>query len=53
MKHLVVLDYSDGIVYFHTINNNDYVNDDYIEELGYNLDECSWMVGENIEIKYV
>lgn len=50
MEDLVILDYSTGSVHFYKVDNNADVDYDYIEKLGFNPDECSWMFAEDIEI---
>lgn len=42
MKILVILDYNKGMVDVYPADG--YITDDTIEELGYNLDEVSWMI---------
>ena len=50
MEELVILDYSNSSVHFYKVDNNTNINDDYIEKLGFNPDECSWMFAESIEV---
>lgn len=50
MEDLVILDYSTASVHFYKVDNDADVNYDYIEKLGFNPDECSWMFAEDIEV---
>ena len=50
MKDLVILDYSTASVHFYKVNNNADLDYNYIDKLGFNPDECSWMFAEDIEI---
>ena len=50
MEDLVILDYSTLTVHFYKIDSNADINDDYIEKLGFNTNECSWMFAEDIDI---
>lgn len=46
-EDLVVLDYSDGNVYWYKIGLDEDVTD-ILKENGHNLVECSWMIHSNI-----
>ena len=50
MEELVILDYSNSSVHFYKVDNNTNINDDYIENLGFNINECSWMYTEDIDV---
>ena len=50
MRDLVVMDYSVGNVYTYSVPESIEVNDEYIESLGYNIDEVSWMCYKNTQI---
>ena len=50
MEELVILDYSNSSVHFYKVDNNTNINDDYIENLGFNTNECSWMYAEDIDV---
>lgn len=50
MEDLVILNYSTSSVHFYKVDNNADIDYDYIEKLGFNPDECSWMFAEDIEI---
>ena len=54
MEDLVILDYSTASVHFYKVDNNADLDYNYIDKLGFNPDECSWMFAKNIEInKYI
>ena len=46
MDRLVILEYSTGTVHVYDINMEEPVNDEYISNLGYNVDDCYWMTGQ-------
>lgn len=50
MEDLVILDYSTASVHFYKVDNNADLDYNYIDKLGFNPDECSWMFAEDIEI---
>ena len=50
MEDLVILDYSTSTVHFYKVDSNADINDDYIEKLGFDTNECSWMFAEDIEV---
>ena len=50
MEDLVIIDYSTLSVHFYKVDKDTNINDDYIEKLGFNPDECSWMYAEDIDI---
>ena len=50
MEDLVILDYSTLTVHFYKIDSNADINDDYLEKLGFDTNECSWMFAEDIEV---
>ena len=50
MEELVILDYSNSSIHFYKVDNNTNINDDYIENLGFNTNECSWMLAKDIDI---
>ena len=54
MKDLVILNYNTASVHFYKVDNNANIDEEYIEILGFNADECSWMLAKNVEInKYI
>ena len=50
MEDLVILDFNNAKVHFYKVDNNTNINDDYIENLGFNINECSWMYAEDIDV---
>ena len=50
MEDLVILNYGTSSVHFYKVDNNANIDYDYIEKLGFNPNECSWMFDEYIEV---
>ena len=50
MEDLVIIDYSTLSVHFYKVDKDTNINDDYIEKLGFDTNECSWMFAEDIEV---
>ena len=50
MEDLVILDFNNATVHFYKVDKDTNINDDYIEKLGFNPDECSWMYAEDIDV---
>ena len=50
MEDLVILDFNNATVHFYKVDKYTNINDDYIEKLGFNTNECSWMFAEDIEV---
>ena len=50
MEDLVILDYSNSTVHFYKVDNDANIDENYIEKLGFNPNECSWMFAEDIGI---
>lgn len=52
MEKIVVLDYSDGSVNIYNVTEEleDLESDEILSKLGYNIDECYIMYGENITV---
>ena len=50
MEELVILNYSTSTVHFYKVDSNADINDDYIEKLGFNTNECSWIFAEDTEV---
>ena len=50
MEDLVILNYGTSSVHFYKVDNNADLDYNYIDKLGFNPDECSWMFAEDIEI---
>ena len=50
MEDLVILDFNNATVHFYKVDKDTNINDDYIEKLGFNTNECSWIFAEDIEV---
>ena len=50
MEDLVILDFNNATIHFYKVDSNADINDDYIEKLGFNTNECSWIFAEDIEV---
>lgn len=50
METLAILDYSTCDVHLFYISPDAVVDDEFIVNIGFNPDECSWMVGENVGV---
>lgn len=52
MEKVVILDYSDGSVNVYNITEDlgDMESEELLSKLGYNIDECYIMYGENITV---
>ena len=50
MKDLVILDFNNATVHFYKVDKDTNINDDYIEKLGFNTNECSWIFAEDVEV---
>ena len=50
MEELVILDHSDSSVHFYKVDKDADLDYEFIEKLGFNPDECSWMFAEDIEV---
>lgn len=49
-KELVILDYNTGSIHFYKVDADTDITEEYIENLGFNTDEVSWMVSKFIDI---
>lgn len=52
MEKLVILDYTNATVDFYDVEPDVDIDESYIEELGFNTNNCSWMFGDNMEITF-
>ena len=50
MEDLVILDFNNATVHFYKVDKDTNINDDYIEKLGFNTNDCSWICAEDIEV---
>ena len=51
IRTLIIMDYSTGKIHIYNIHANLDVTDNFIEKLGYNIDEVSWMITENYNVE--
>jgi len=52
MEKLVILDYVIPSVHIYDVDPEADVDEEYIENLGFNTNSCNWMFGEEMEIIY-
>ena len=50
MADLVILNYNTSEIHFYKVDSQVTIDETYIDSLGHNPDECSWMQGEYIDI---
>jgi len=50
MERLAIMDYSNSEIHIYNVDKNTNVDDEYIEDLGYDTGECLWMFGEDITV---
>ena len=50
MEDLVILDFNNVTVHFYKVDKDTNINDDYIEKLGFDTNECSWIFAEDVEV---
>ena len=50
MEDLVILDYNNSTLHFYKVDSNADIDYNYIEKLGLNPDDCSWICAEDIEV---
>lgn len=50
MDDLVILNYNTSEIHFYKVDSQIIVDEVYIDSLGHNPNECSWMQGEYIDI---
>ena len=50
MEDLVILDFNNATVHFYKVDKDTNINDDYIEKLGFDTNECSWIYAEDVEV---
>ena len=51
MEKLIILDFSNSSVFVYDVASGTDINEEYVENLGYNIDNISWMVG-NMSIHF-
>lgn len=52
MEKLVILDYLNKSVHIYNIENDADIDELYLENLGFNTNNCYWMFFENLKIKF-
>lgn len=52
MEKIVILDYTTATVDFYDVDSDADINEEYIEKLGYNTNNCEWMFGEEMQITF-
>lgn len=52
MKRLIILDHETDKVHVYHVNNPDSIDEEYISNLGFNLNNCNWMAGKFEVIKH-
>ena len=50
MEDLVILDYNNSTLHFYKVDNDANIDENYIEKLGLNPDDCSWICAEDIDV---
>ena len=49
-EDLVILDYNTSTIHFYKVDADTDITEEYIEKLGFNINEVSWMVSEFIDV---
>ena len=52
MEELVILDYTNTTVDFYKIDPDADIDESYIGNLGYNINNCSWMFSRNMKVTF-
>lgn len=52
MKKLIVLDYAENEVDIYDVEQNINIDYNFVAALGYKMDSCSWMCGDNTRITF-
>lgn len=50
MENLIILDFSTSTVHIYNVDSDSDINEEYIKNLGFNLNTCSFMFSSEIEI---
>lgn len=51
-EKLIIMDYSVGEVHIYDVLPDTNIDEDFIRDLGFNINTCSWMFSNTIEIVY-
>jgi hypothetical protein len=52
MEKLVVLDHCTNTIHVYNLDKEDFISEDYIQNLGFNVGNCNWMAGEIEVVKH-
>lgn len=52
METLVILDYNTASVDIYNVDSEDDIDDKYIESLGHNPSDCTWVCAEFLKIQF-
>ena len=52
MEKLVIIDYTNSTVDFFEVDPDANIDDSYVEELGFNTNNCYYMLGDSMEITF-
>lgn len=52
MEKLVVLDHCTNTIHVYNLDKEDFISEDYIQNLGFDVGNCNWMAGEFEVIKH-
>ena len=52
MGKLIILDYADGSVHIYDVQPGVDITDEYVDNLGFNLNTCSWMYDKEVSIHF-
>lgn len=47
---LIILDWTDNSVHIYKVKRGTYINEEFIESLGHNTNQCHYMFGGHIDI---
>ena len=50
MEKLIILNYADSSVHIYDVEGHRIIDEDFIDSLGFAIDECEWMSNSEIEI---
>ena len=52
MSKIIILDFVKGRVDIYDIDGDTLVDESYLSKLGYDINNCQWMCGDDVEILY-
>ena len=50
MNDLIIVDFNKSSIHFYKVDYDADIDEDYLEKLGFNTNECFWMFAEDMEI---